>query len=117
MPEADEDENPDHAVSIGIDGEEASRTSDGCEGHSRSQAVDPEAAGNVGRRYVRQNGEQNQEKFGDSVVVPVDVGETEERESAFLAAAFRALSSSSLSRGARGIVECGVSSQTALSDE
>jgi hypothetical protein len=49
--------------------------------------------------------------------VPVDAGEngTEERGSALLAAVFRALSSSSVSR--RGIVECRASYQITLSDE
>jgi hypothetical protein len=43
-----------HAVGIGIDGgEETSCTSDGREGYSGGQAVDPEEASDVARRYVK----------------------------------------------------------------
>ena len=58
-----------------INGEETGCTSDGRKWCPGGQAVDPEEACDVARRYVRQNREHNQENFGDSIVVPFDAGE------------------------------------------
>jgi hypothetical protein len=101
-----------HAVSLGIDVEKAGCTSGGRKWYSGGQAVDPEEACDVARRYVRQNREHNQSKKLEAVLLSHSTpAKLEEREPALLAAVFRVSASSSGSR--RGIVD-GVSKLRSL---